>query len=438
MRRSRLARSTLPLLLATLAACARTADEWLAELASPEPFTRVLAVTALAELGQQDALPQVLAALDDPSEEVRAAAGAALARLGPPAMATLLAALKPGASAVDRERVLVSLPLLGAKAAEPLMAALFDGQHGTQAVLSALERLGPDATRSTLPGLIAALSSPAPETRALAAEAIHAVDATDRDALAALLRACRDANPIVRTAALEAAVGGLLARMRLDGLSRAAAQSQLETLGDAALPALARALREAQPGTTTEPLAALAAFGPAALGPAFDQLYHRNPQHVQRAGALAVAIGPEALPALVEMLDSTDQRRHLLALTGLGALKQAARPAVPRVLQDLHAGDPLVRWGAAYALGLIGPTDDNQLRELLALAAASDHVIHEQIAPGLVEALLDRIAARPAEADAWRAALRELGQDALPTLQHTAAGSGPRAKAAAEELAAPR
>ena len=58
MRRSRLARCTLPLLLATLAACARTADEWLADLASPEPFTRVLAVTALAELGQQDALPR--------------------------------------------------------------------------------------------------------------------------------------------------------------------------------------------------------------------------------------------------------------------------------------------------------------------------------------------------------------------------------------------
>jgi HEAT repeat protein len=226
--------------------------------------------------------------------------------------------------------------------------------------------------------------------------------------------------------------------MRLDGLSRAAAQSQLETLGDAALPALARALREAQPGTTTEPLAALATFGPAALGPAYDQLYHRNPQHVQRAGALAVAIGPEALPTLLEMLDSTDQRRHLLALTGLGALKQAARPAVPRVLQDLHDAEPLVRWGAAYALGLIGPTDDDQLRELLALAAASDHVIHEQIAPGLVEALLDRIAARPAEADAWRAALRELGQDAVPTLQHIAAGSGPRAKAAAEALSAPR
>src|SRR5262245_55813125 len=160
MRRSRLVRSALPLLLVLLAACARTADEWLADLAAPEPFTRVLAVTALAELGQQDALPHVLAALDDPSDEVRAAAGASLARLGPPAMATLLSALKPGAPAVDRERVLVCLPLLGPQAAEPLVAALFDGQHGTQAVLSALERLGPDASRSTLPGLIKALSSP--------------------------------------------------------------------------------------------------------------------------------------------------------------------------------------------------------------------------------------------------------------------------------------
>ena len=128
----------------------------------------------------------------------------------------------------------------------------------------------------------------------------------------------------------------------------------------------------------------------------------------------------------------------MLALTGLGALKQAARPTVPRLMEDLRNGEPLVRWGAAYALGLIGPTDDDQLRELLAVAAAADHVIHEQMAPGLVEALLDRIAARPAEADAWRAALRDLGQDAMATLQHAAAGSGPRAKAATEALAAPR
>src|SRR5262245_8181089 len=261
MRRSRLIRSALPLLVVALAACARTADEWLAQLASPEPFTRVLAVTALAESGQQDALPQVRAALDDPSAAARASPGPSLARLGPPAMARLLSALKPGAPAIDRERVLVSLPLLGERAAEPLVTALFDGEHGTQAVLSALERLGPQASRPTLPGLVKALSSPAPETRALAAEAIHVVDATDRDALAALLRACNDSEPVVRTAALEAAVGGLLARMRLDSLARAAAQSQLEALGDAALPALARALRAAQPSTAAEPLAALAAFG---------------------------------------------------------------------------------------------------------------------------------------------------------------------------------
>src|SRR5262245_27429923 len=426
------------LLLATLAGCARTADEWLADLAAPEPFPRVLAVTPLAELVQQEALPHVLAALDDPSEEVRAAAVASLARLGPPAMATLLSALKAGAPAVDRERVLVCLPLLGPRAAEPLVAALFDGEHGTQAVLTALERLGPQSTRSTLPELIQALSSPKAETRALAADAIHVVDATDRDALAGLLAACRDSSPLVRTAALEAAVGGLLARMRLDSLSRAAAQSQLESLGPGALPALARALREAQPGAADEPLAALAAFGPAALGPAFDELYHRNPQHVQRAGALAAAIGPEAVPVLLQMLDGTDQRRHLLALTGLGALKQAARPTVPRLLQELRTGEPMVRWGAAYALGLIGPSTDDQLREMLAVAAASDYVIHDQIAPGLVDALLERIATRPDEADVWRAALHDFGPDAIGPLQHAAAGSGPRAEAAAEALAAPR
>ena len=435
MRRARW--PSLALLIAA-AACARSTDDWLAELSAPEPFARVLAVTALAEVGGPEELPHVLAALDDPNEDVRAAAGAALARLGDPALATLLSALKPGVSAVDRERVMATLPLLGARVAEPLADALFDGKHGTKAVLSALERLGPQATRPLLPRLITALSSPDAPTRQLAAEAIRAVDPGERDALAALLLAARDPDPQVRTTALEAAIGGLLARMRLGGLARAAAEAQLSTLGDLALHPLAQALRGATPETAREPLDALAAFGPAALGPAFDALNHRSPQHVQRAGALAAAIGPDALPTLLVMLDGSDTRRHLLALVGLGGLDQVSRPVVPRLMDELRTGDPLVRWGAAYALGHIGPTDDAQLRELLDVAATADHVLHEQLAPGLVEALLDRIAARPAEADAWRAALRDLGHDAIPTLQQAATGSGPRAKAAAEALAALR
>ncbi|MBM3986240.1 MAG: hypothetical protein FJ296_11240, partial [Planctomycetes bacterium] len=65
-------RAPLPLLACLLAAaCSKGESEWVADLSAPEPFARVLAVTALAESRKPEVLPHVLAALDDVSEDVR-------------------------------------------------------------------------------------------------------------------------------------------------------------------------------------------------------------------------------------------------------------------------------------------------------------------------------------------------------------------------------
>jgi len=425
MRRVR--RLALALLLGA-AGCAKSEAEWIADLAAPEPFARVLAVTALAKAGRSETLPLLLAALDDPSEEVRAATGAALARWGDPAAPPLIEALRPEASQVDRHRALATLPLLGAHAAAPLVEALLDGEHVSRDILELLQRLDAEAAGPVIPTLVAALEAPLPEQRRLAAEALHFLAGNDREALLGLLRTAHDPDPVVRATAMKAIVGTLLKRMRTtDGLARHVAEVQIQTLGTEALPALARALREAAPEEAAEPIAALATHGAAALMPAFGVLNHRDPQHLQRACALAAAIGPDALEPLAELMDSDDPAQRLLATVALGALGPAARPAVPRLLQDLKDKDTLRRWAAAHALGLIGPSDDDQLLQLLGAARDADHVLRDQLAPALVEALLDRIGTRPAQAAAWRERLLALRPEATPQLERIAGGSGPRA-----------
>lgn len=427
-----------PLLLACLlaAGCAKGEGDWLADLSAEEPFARVLAVTALAESGRPEVLPHVLAALDDVSEDVRAAAGAALVRLGAAAVPALLDALRPGTPVAQRQGALAGLPLLAPQAAEPLARCLLDEAYERPAVLRALEGLGPGAGRPALAPLIAALQSPEPWRRSAAAEGLRAVDPADRDVLAALLPVARDADPQVRDAALKAAVAGLLLRLRTDqGLARHAAEVQLETLGAAAVPALARALREAREGEDREPIAALAAHGPDGLLAALDALNPRDPQHVVRALALTAAVGPDALPRLRALHAGEPSPRRLLATVCLGALHEEARPAVPELLADLRGSDPLQRWASAHALGLVGPASDEQLRELLDTLRGADRVLQESLAPGVVDALLERVAARPAEAAAWRAELRALGETAVPHLQHRARGGDARAQAAAQALA---
>jgi HEAT repeat protein len=432
-------RRPLALLLLLVAACARSEADWIGKLASPDPFERVLAVTALAQGGRPDLLARVLDALNDPDEQVRAAAGAALARLGEQAAPPLILGLLPDAPARDRERAMDTLPLLGDAAAAPLAEALLDGKHDKLAIFSLLERIGPQAGRPALPAFLKALQEPGDSgRRAVAAEGLRAVDPTDHDVLLVLIQVARDPDDTVRDAALMAAVTGLLARERLpDGVARAAAQAQLETLGPAALPALARALREAEtPDQEVGPLAVLATYGVAALGPAFDALNPRDPRHVDRAGRLAVALGADALPQLLAFLDGHDVQRRLLAMVALGELKSLAAPAVPRLLDEVDGNEPLARWGAGHALGLIGPQDDAQLARMLKASAGADGILRQQLVPGLVPALLARIDDRPAESAAWRAKLDALGPDTWPTLQSVVDTVGPHAATAAAILAA--
>lgn len=421
--------------LALLTACARSEAEWLAELQAEEPFARVLAVTALAQSGQPEVVPHLLAALDDVSEDVRAAGGAGLARLAPHVVPRLLSTLEPGAAPSARRQALEAVPSVAEEAALPLAEALLDGRHEPSAVLAALQRLGAGPGQAALPPLRAALRSPEAWRRRDAAEGLRAVDPVNRDSIVALLPLARDPDPEVRDTALQAAVAGLLMRQREgDPLARHAAQVQLETLGEAALPALARALREAESADAREPVEALAAHGPAGLRAALDALNPRNPQHVLHVQVLSRRVGPDALPLLLRLRAGSDARERLMATLALGPLGAAARAAVPGLLDDLDTAETLQRFAAAHALGLIGPADDAQLERLLAALHAGDGILQSSLLAGVADALLERMAARPDPAG-WEERYRSLGPAGRDHARLRAQEDGPRGDAARAFLA---
>jgi HEAT repeat protein len=65
----------------------------------------------------------------------------------------------------------------------------------------------------------------------------------------------------------------------------------------------------------------------------------------------------EAVPVLVELLDSGNESTRKSAISGLGRMGSTALPAVPRLVDILQSGTvPEARVGAAEALGRIGPS----------------------------------------------------------------------------------
>ncbi len=67
--------------------------------------------------------------------------------------------------------------------------------------------------------------------------------------------------------------------------------------------------------------------------------------------------GPASLGVLRELLRSDDVIVRRVAIDGLHALRDAARPAIPDLLAACTDPDQSVRWGAYYALDGLGETE---------------------------------------------------------------------------------
>jgi HEAT repeat protein len=268
--------------------------------------------------------------------------------------------------------------------------------------------------------------SPAASERADAAWAIGEIGSTNSEALAHLARLAGDDDPSVRHAALvavgrsgraagpgvgEAVVGGLAASEA--GL-RSAARTAAAALGEILLPAVDRALGDADRRTRWAGLTALTAMGeigrPAL--PKVFALWRNDPEaSVRRAALFALprmdAEGASAVAADLRVDDFVRRQEAAAALAEAGA------PAVRSVVAVLADPDEVTAAVAAGVLADLGPV----------AAEAVEPLIEALRRPGPV-----RVNAH--------AALVAIGAPALPALRALAEGPDAEVTAIARDAAA--
>jgi HEAT repeat protein len=154
--------------------------------------------------------------------------------------------------------------------------------------------------------------------------------------------------------------------------------------------------------------------------------------HVRAVAATALAstgpAGPDALPALRDMLSTPESLPALRALARYGA---DAAPAIGKIIPLLQRqGDSEVRWNAARTLGKIGLPAKEAVPNLIAALTDSDALVREHAAEALGDigpqakeaiAALEKVLNDP-DAGVRRDAVRSLGQ------------MGPAAKSAIESI----
>jgi HEAT repeat protein len=299
----------------------------IAGLSDRDPKIRKQTADVLHNIGPaaRQAVPALLSALNDPDSGVRTAAAWALQKAKPDpkvAMPALVANLHAGP---DRRSpvVVYALAALG-EPAVPVLIELLRNDDKTISRMAAysLSHVGAGA-RPVLPALIEALRLPERENREHIASALAGCGP---EAVEPLIRALRDRDPKVR-----------------GGAARA-----LEMLGDrarAAAPALVAALGDKEPPEDPKD----------SREPTFDFWQREAEPRPSVYQAALRAIGPGAVPALVERLEAPEREARVVALRALGFLGDHAKPAVPRLNALLD--DPNLRGEAAAALGGIGTRD---------------------------------------------------------------------------------
>jgi HEAT repeat protein len=291
---------------------------------------------------EEEAIRERIKVLQDKSRSIgeRAQAASRLGDYGPKAQAAVPALIEALAGETElRESAAAALAKIG-KPAVPLLAKALDSENPTvlTGAAQALRDIGPDA-KAAAPRLVKLLG---------------VEDAVTRIAVVEALGSLRDPD----------SVPALGARVRTDpdfGVRRYAAFALTDLGADAkaAVPDLLDALRQAN---------ALSKLDPPPKVPDSDPRSDRE-NYLNRGVILTgdpvlnldlaashalTAIGPPAVPGVVDLLSNKDKglrRGAVFILADMGAGAKAAAPDLAKRLED---EDPEVRQYTAVALGRIG------------------------------------------------------------------------------------
>jgi HEAT repeat protein len=289
---------------------AETVQRLIDQLRDKDPSVRGQAVRELNKLGPESkgAVPVLIRAFTQPDAEIRQTAANLLGKIGKAAVPELIRALKSPEQVVRRQAVI------------------------------ALAKIGPDAGEA-LPAVAAALADRDKEIRTFAVAAVVKLDPEGKTSFDLLRKSACDPEKEVRLAvvlALEemtarepralAVLEGLLQGDADKGI-RIATAATLGRLGPTArpaIPALAKALRDADPEVRLGVAHVLVQIDP------------------EQAGAV--------VPGLIEGLRDKDEKIRRGAAYVLGQVGPAARPALPALTEALKDPDAAVRQAAARAL----------------------------------------------------------------------------------------
>jgi HEAT repeat protein len=286
---------------------------------------------------------------------------------------------------------------LSAKAAVPgLIAALKDldvakdrSEMSVSQIAAHALRFAKPAATEAVPALIEAADRQDPLLRDLAIDALGRIGLRHESVLPALLRILRTHGDTGTRAAAAGALGfiGPAAKVAVPDLLellkftdpkdsnttytiRGAVVVTLGEIGPdakAAVPALIEAFRDKNPAADPvrrlffrrDVARALGKIGPSAATaiPALIDVLkdtRENSLGDDSASALA-AIGPRAIPALVDLLQHSSTSARRCAIHALNLMGPAAKPAEPAMKDALHDKDPAVAREAAEALEKLRP-----------------------------------------------------------------------------------
>lgn len=164
-------REAAALALGRLGACA--VEPLAAMLAQDDAEVRWWAARALAEVGQDGALPPLLRALSDPDPDVRACAALALGRVGEGVAVPALAARLTDESAFVAGIAADALSMIGEEAVEALVEKLAD--PSAHARLLAVRALGRIRSSRAIGPLFGVLEDPSYLVRHCAHETLEAL-----------------------------------------------------------------------------------------------------------------------------------------------------------------------------------------------------------------------------------------------------------------------
>lgn len=434
-------------------------EQFMDSITGEPDATRAKAAEALEQLGNADAVKQLLNLLKDQEKSVRERAVVALEKIGansPENLKEFVAGLKDGDGNV-RKGVITALttseggigPKPGVvKAIVDLMKAEGGARGPGGDVLGSPLFLKGGAATEAVPLLIAQLKDKDEGVRGGATDALGKIG--DRSAIPALKEAMHSDTPQVRRIAIgaialiadpsgEDALIEALANPDDDNDARAQAAAGLGKIANqTAIASLVKALDDDDNKLRTATVAALARAGrptpdakvnPEVLTALTTALRDdRDTVRLGAAQALQVIAAPEANDALIAATHKDDPDLRQAAVTALGFADNAA--AVPTLIQMLKDPDGTVSAAAADALGKIGKSADDALIALLQQGGTDAYYAAQAIAQHGADVLpaLEKVAsASNPVGQRWAAvALGGTGlSEARPTLQQLAQSTDP-------------